>query len=310
MGLQIRNERQLKALTGLSQGQFDHLLTAFSDIYLAKQQQTYEGGLESGTRKRKPGGGSKGKLPTMSDKLFFILSYYKTYPTFDVLGSQFDMARSKAHVNTYKLSPLLYHTLMSLGLMPYREFDTPEELKAVLHGIDQVIIDATERAYRRSQDEEEQKAHYSGKKKQHTLKNTVMSRPDKWIIFLGRTFSGHNHDYKMLKEEFPPDLSWFTDINVLVDLGYQGIRSEYDGDQIEIPHKKPRKSKKNPETSLSDDQKTENKALSKVRIFIENAIGGMKRYNILVHRFRNRLANFEDDVIGICAGLWNLTLSY
>src|SRR2546428_5840272 len=96
MGLQIRNERQLKALTGLSQGQFDHLLPVFSDIYLANQQHTYEEGLESGARKRKPGGGSKGKLPTMSDKLFFILSYYKTYPTFDVLGSQFGMARSNS----------------------------------------------------------------------------------------------------------------------------------------------------------------------------------------------------------------------
>jgi hypothetical protein len=36
----------------------------------------------------------------------------------------------------------------------------------------------------------------------------------------------------------------------------------------------------------------------------------MKRYNILVHTFRNRLKCFEDDVIGICAGLWNLVLSY
>ena len=36
MGLQIRNERQLKALTGLSQGQFDHLHTLrfLLDIYL------------------------------------------------------------------------------------------------------------------------------------------------------------------------------------------------------------------------------------------------------------------------------------
>jgi hypothetical protein len=77
-----------------------------------------------------------------------------------------------------------------------------------------------------------------------------------------------------------------------------------------MSHKKPRKSKKNPETSLSDDQKAENKALSKVRVFIENGIGGMKRYTILVQRFRNRVTNFEDDVIGICARLWNLTLSY
>lgn len=45
-------------------------------------------------------------------------------------------------------------------------------------------------------------------------------------------------------------------------------------------------------------------------IFIENAIAGIKRYNILVHCFRNNKDNFEDDVIGICARLWNLTLSY
>ena len=60
----------------------------------------------------------------------------------------------------------------------------------------------------------------------------------------------------------------------------------------------------------SDEQQAANTALSRVRIFIEHAIGGMKRYNILVHTFRNRLENFEDDVIGVCAGLWNLVLSY
>ncbi len=137
-----------------------------------------------------------------------------------------------------------------------------------------------------------------------------MSVPEKAIVFLGRTFSGHNHDYTMLKQEFPPDLDWFSDIDVRVDLGYQGIVSDYSGNQIEIPTKKPRKSKKNPNPKLSDEQKAANKALSQVRIFIEHAIGGMKRYNILVHVFRNHKANFEDDAVGICAGLWNFALAY
>ena len=48
----------------------------------------------------------------------------------------------------------------------------------------------------------------------------------------------------MLKQELPPELDWFTDINVRVDLGYLGIQADYRGDQIEIPVKKPRKSKK------------------------------------------------------------------
>ena len=147
-------------------------------------------------------------------------------------------------------------------------------------------------------------------KKRHTLKNTVMSLPNKFIVFLGRTFSGHNHDYIMLKQEFSPELDWFADIQVGGDLGYQGIQSDYSGDQIDIPTKKPRKSKKNPNPQLSAAQKAANKVLSQVRIFIEHAIGGMKRYNILVHVFRNRKADFEDDAIGVCAGLWNLALSY
>src|SRR5262249_32972149 len=86
MGLQIRDDRQMKALTGLSHAQFAHLLPVFNDIYQTTQQQTYEKGVVSGTRTRTPGGGSKGKLPTMADKLLFVLYYYKTYPTFDVLS--------------------------------------------------------------------------------------------------------------------------------------------------------------------------------------------------------------------------------
>ncbi len=130
MGLQIRDNRQIKALTGLPQAPFDHLLPFFSAIYEATQQKTYEAGVASGTRRRKPGGGSKGKLPTIADKLQFILYYYKTYPTFGVLGTHCDLARSKAHENLHKLSPILYDTLVHLDLMPYRELSTPEELQA------------------------------------------------------------------------------------------------------------------------------------------------------------------------------------
>ena len=147
-------------------------------------------------------------------------------------------------------------------------------------------------------------------KKQHTWKNTVRSLPDTWIVFLGRTFSGHHHDDTMLQQEFPPEVDWFTDLKVRVDLGYRGIQSDYRGDQIDIPTKKPRKSQKNPNPPLSDEQRAAHTAVSRVRIFIEHAIGGMKRYNILVPTFRNRIEHFEDDVIGVCAGLWNLVLSY
>src|SRR5262245_40228263 len=164
MGLQIRDERQMKALTGLSQAQFDSLLPVFRDIYRATQQHTSEEGLQSGTRRRRPGGGSKGKLPTLVEKLPCVLYDYKTYPTCDVLGTQFAMARSKAHENLHKLSPILYDTLVQLALMPYRELATPEDLKAALQGGDRLLIEATERADHRSADDAKQREHDSGKK--------------------------------------------------------------------------------------------------------------------------------------------------
>ena len=93
-----------------------------------------------------------------------------------------------------------------------------------------------------------------------------------------------------------------------MDLGFLGIKKDYQGDKIEIPHKKPRKSKNNPNPTLTEEQKAENKAISQIRIFVEHAIGGIRRFAILVQDFRNKKDNFADDVISIASGLWNFSL--
>lgn len=164
----VRDERQLRALTGLSFAEFERLLPVFSAVYEAERQKHYEQAVQAGKRRRKPGGGRKSKLPTMADKLVFVLYYYKIYPTFDQLGTQFDLVGSplgaKAHEHLYELSPLLHETLVQLEMMPKRAFQTVDELMQALDGIDEIIIDATERAYRRPQEAQQQQEHYSGKK--------------------------------------------------------------------------------------------------------------------------------------------------
>src|SRR5437867_12626514 len=95
----------------------------------------------------------------------------------------------------------------------------------------------------------------TAEKKQHTLKNTVMSLPDKLIVSLVRTLSGHHHDYTMLKQEFQPEVDWCIDLHVRVDLGSLGIKSDYRGDLMDIPIKKPCKSQKNATPELSVQQK-------------------------------------------------------
>jgi hypothetical protein len=67
MGLRIRDARQMQAVTGLSNAQCDPLLPVFSDIYQTTQPHTDATGVASGTRRRQPGGGSKGKRPTMAE---------------------------------------------------------------------------------------------------------------------------------------------------------------------------------------------------------------------------------------------------
>jgi hypothetical protein len=54
-------------------------------------------------------------------------------------------------------------------------------------------------------------------KKQQTLKHTVMALPHKFLVCLGRTLSGPNHDYLMLQRELPPALDGLIDSNVRVD---------------------------------------------------------------------------------------------
>ena len=92
--------------------------------------------------------------------------------------------------------------------------------------VDKILEDAS------ITNDEQQRDLYSGKKKRHTVKNTIIATVTKWVLFVGGTFSGHEHDFTMLKNEFPPEHAWFKSIRVLVDLGYQGILDAYEGENI------------------------------------------------------------------------------
>ena len=302
------DERQFSALTGLPRTVFDKLLTVFSECYHAMIQANYE--QHQAKRKRKPGAGQKGRLNTVEKKLFFILYYLKTYPTFDVMGYHFELDRSKAWTNVHRLCPVLLKALDRRQVLPKRQFTSVEELQAAFAGLTELFIDATERPHRRPQDARAQKEKFSGKKRQHSVKNTVIATATRLILFLGYTVFGSKHDYGLFKTEFSPDLSWFETFALWVDWGYLGIRSDYEALEIHIPYKKPRKSKAHPITALTDDQKAENRRLSQVRVVVEHAICGLKRFTILVAKFRNRRDDFVDEVVLAAAGLHNFILSF
>ena len=97
-------------------------------------------------------------------------------------------------------------------------------------------------------------------------------------------------------------------IELFVDLGYLGIDDDFNIKKLNIPIKKPKKSKNNPQPKLIDEQKEHNKSVSSNRVKIEHAIGSMKIFNIMAHIYRSHKENFEDLSAGICAAIHNLKL--
>lgn len=55
----------------------------------------------------------------------------------------------------------------------------------------------------------------------------LISTKQKVIKYLSHCCYGKQHDFSLLKNEFPPELPWFEKFNIKVDLGYLGIVKEY-----------------------------------------------------------------------------------
>nr|WP_283159967.1 transposase family protein [Leptospira alexanderi] len=70
------------------------------------------------------------------------------------------------------------------------------------------------------------------------------------------------------------------------------------------PKKKPKK------RELTAAQKAKNTRISKKRIFIENALAGIKRFRITSDVIRSLRKDFKHLVFVLAAGLWNLHLFF
>lgn len=277
-------------MTGMTRAEFARLLPAFTQAYaetLAAEQ--------AGTvRRRQPGGGRRGQLPLDAEKLLFILVYVKQYPVQELQGLLFGIGQSQASAWAIRLLPVLQAALGRELMLPARKTATLDALKAQCPDL-VFLLDATERPIPRPQDAERQTACYSGKKKRHTLKNTVVAHATgRKVVFLGETTAGSRHDKRLVEDDAPP---FPPGSRVPSDSGYQGYAVE--GVSIITPLKKPRGG------TLCEEGKALNTQLSRHRIRVEHAIGGIKVARMLRDPFRNRAENFADTAIEVAAGLYN-----
>lgn len=132
----------------------------------------------------------------------------------------------------------------------------------------------------------------------------VIASQDKYIRYMSQCYVGVSHDYSILKTEFPPEKDWFEHHIIRVDLGYQGFGNDYNCEKLIISAKKPRK------RELSESAQYQNKEKSKERIKVEHSIGGLKRYRILSERLRHHDIQLYNDIIEVCAGLWNFNIKF
>ena len=72
-----------------------------------------------------------------------------------------------------------------------------------------------------------------------------------------------------------------------------------------LPYRKPRRSKKRPDTSLTDSQRTENATCARRRVKVEHAISGAKRLGCVAQTCRNKSAAFTDRLLALACGIWN-----
>ena len=287
----LKQNRLLRALTGLNSKAFQSLLLTFTQVY----EQT----LRDKPRQRSVGGGRKARLRTFEHKLFYILFYFKCYPTFDLAGILFDIDRSQAHHWAHRLQPILEAALGEKKALPERQINSVQAFIERFPGVERVVMDGTERPIKRPTDSEKQKLNYSGKKKRHTRKHLAVVNQNKQVLVLSQAREGKLHDKKFHDEEklignIP------AEIPIEVDTGFQGIQHQYEN--IRIPHKKPKGGE------LSEQQKSDNRKLSQSRVVCENAFAGVKRYGVVSQIYRNHKHDFDDKLMLTASGLWNLYL--
>jgi hypothetical protein len=286
------HEYQVKILTGLTLGQFLRV-----SLKLDRELERIANE-EGKSRIRKRGGGRKGILRDREMRAALVLIHVRHYPVQEILAILFGVSQETICERLHPLLRCLQRVLGHEMVIPRRPNGRGEWLIPCVQG-KSYIIDGFDRPIQRPKCPVRQKSHYSGKKKRHTVKNTVViDASTKRIIGLGNTHQGSSHDKRIAEVDglkFPEGSSHDQ------DTGYQGYSP------IGSIPRQPKKKPKGKELSAWD--KFSNRCISMERVRVEHAIRGIKISRAAKEVIRNRRAGYDDQIAEIAAGLYNLRLA-
>ena len=157
-------------MTGLRINEFDVLLTGMLPRMGAADRQR----LARPSRRRAQGGGRHFDL-TLTNPLVLTVVWLRQYPTSEVLACLFGVSDSTVSRIIARLLPLLEDSGKDAMRMPDPGRKRRKPLDTLLAATPElvVILDTFEQRVQRSTDRTAADRHYSGKKKQHTLKSQV-----------------------------------------------------------------------------------------------------------------------------------------
>jgi len=282
-------------MTGLRLNEFAEVL----DDMLPRLTSAEQTRLQRPNRRRAPGGGRHADLAPR-DQILMAVIWLRQYPTNEVLGFLFDVSDSTASRVLSRLLPLLEASGKDTMRMPDPGRKHRKELDTLLKETPElaVIIDTFEQRVQRCKDRKQADAHFSGKKKAHTLKGQVAVDTDLGTICdVADSVPGPTADITLLKES---DLlsRLPSGVGAIGDLAYVGIADLHPQGLGATPRRKPRGKDRPPEDVCF------NRAFSQRRIKVEHTIGRMRGYECLKQTDRHHRQNHTPRVRAV-AGLVN-----
>ncbi len=210
------------AATGLTNEEFQCLLPNFEQSYRKLSPPKPKSAKKQ--KQRAGGGGRKGQLSEMAEKLLFVLVYQKTAPLQTLHGLSFGLSQTQAGFWIHRLLPVLADALSEMGMKPERDGTKLAESVEAMEGGANLSLDGTERRIQRPLDEQKQREKYSGKKKTHTEKNLLLVNENtRRVVYLSETVEGKKHDKKLAEES---RLSYPKNATLTKDTGFQGYEPE------------------------------------------------------------------------------------
>ena len=152
----LSTERQWRSATGLTEQKFEILLKLF--------QASYESIYGKSIQERTSESPNNPTMTSYSELLFFTLFSLKSGLTYDLLGFVSGIDGSNAKRNQTMGIEILKDALSKNGVLPKRNFESPQDFKTYFEEHKTLILDATEQRVQRPQDNDVQKTYYSGKK--------------------------------------------------------------------------------------------------------------------------------------------------